>query len=91
MVRTMMSEKHLPKSYSTEELNMTVNLLNRCTTSRVHDITSHEKFYGKKSDLSHIKIFGSIAFVHISDEKRKKLGPKSEKCILVGYSLEQKG
>ena len=28
--------------------------------------------------------------MHIPDEKRQKLDPKSEKCILMGYSLEQK-
>ena len=65
--------------------------MNRCTPSRVYNITPHEKFYGKKSNLSHVKIFGSITFVHIPDEKHQKLNPKSEKCIFVGYSLEQKG
>ena len=88
----MMNEKHLPKSYWGEAVNTTVYLMNWCTTSRVHDITPHEKFYGKKPNLSHVRIFGSIAFIHILDEKRQKLDPKSEKCILVlGYSLEQKG
>jgi hypothetical protein len=29
--------------------------------------------------------------VHILKEKRKKLDAKAEKCILVGYSDEQKG
>ena len=32
-----------------------------------------------------------IAYVHIPDKKRQKLDPNSEKCILIGYSLEQKG
>ena len=65
--------------------------MNRCTTSGVHDLIPHEKFYGKKPNLSHVKIFGSIAFVHIPDEKRQMLDRKSEKCILVGYQLAQKG
>ena len=34
---------------------------------------------------------GSITHVHIPGEKRQKLDPKSEKYILAGYSLEQKG
>ena len=50
-----------------------------------------QTFYGKKPDLSHVRIFGSIAYAHIPDEKWQKLDPKSEKCILVGYELEQKG
>ena len=74
-----------------EAANTAVYLMNRCTTSGVHDLTPYEKFYGKKPDLSHVRIFGSIAYVHIPDEKRQKLDPKSEKCILIGYSLEQKG
>jgi hypothetical protein len=29
--------------------------------------------------------------VHVFNEKRSKLNPKVEKCILIGYSLEQRG
>jgi hypothetical protein len=36
-------------------------------------------------------VFGSIAWAHIIDEKRKALKPKSEKCIFVGYSKYVKG
>ena len=87
----MMNEKHMPKSYWAEAADTTVYLMNRCTTSGVHEVTPHEKYYGRKPDLSHTRIFGAIAYVHIPDEKRQKLDPKSEKCILVGYSLKQKG
>ena len=70
---------------------MNVYLMNQCTTSGVHEVTPHKKYFGKKPDLSHTGIFGSIAYMQIPDEKRQKLDPNSEKCILVGYSLEQKG
>ena len=36
-------------------------------------------------------MFGCIACVHVPDELRTKLDPKAEKCIFIGYSLEQKG
>ena len=65
--------------------------MNRCVTSGVHDITPHENFIIKKPNLSHVRIFGSIAYAHIPDDTRQKFDPTSEKCILVGYSLEQKG
>jgi hypothetical protein len=54
-------------------------------------MTLEEKFTGKKPNVSHLKMFGCIAYVHVLDEKRSKLDPKAEKCIFIGYSLEKKG
>ena len=48
-------------------------------------------YFGKKLNLAYLRIFGSIAYVHMLKEKRRKLDTKAEKCILVGYSDEQKG
>ena len=33
----------------------------------------------------------NICYVHVPQELGTKLDPKSEKCVFVGYSLEQKG
>ena len=57
----------------------------------MHDVTPEENFSSRKPDLSHLKVFGCIAYVHVPDELRTKLDPKAEKCIFIGYSLEQKG
>ena len=57
-----MNEKHMPKSYWAKVANSAVYLMNRCTTSGVHEVTPHEKYYGKKPDLSHVRIFSSLAF-----------------------------
>jgi len=51
-------------------------------------MTPKEKFTGKKPDVSHLRVFGCIAYVHVPDEKRSKLDPKVEKCIFIGYSSE---
>ena len=80
----MMNKKSLPKSYWTKAANTVVYLMHRCTMSIVNDVTPHEKYYGRKSNLSHVRIFGSIAYVDIPDKKQQKLSDaKSEKCILV--------
>ena len=65
----MMNEKHMPKSYWAEAAHTAVYLMNRCTTSGVNEVTPHEKYFRKKTDLSHTRIFGAIAYVHILDEK----------------------
>ena len=70
------TDGYIPKSYWAKAAHMAVYLMNQCTTSGVHEVMPHETFYGRKPDLSHTRIFGRIAYVHIPDEKRQKLDPK---------------
>jgi hypothetical protein len=65
--------------------------MNQTPTAIVHGMRLEEKFTGKKPNVSHFRVFGCIAYVHVLDEKRSKLDPKDEKCIFIGYSLKQKG
>ena len=66
-------------------------IVNRTPIAAVHNVTQEEKYSGKKPDLSHLKVFGCICYVHVPDELRTKLDAKAEKCIFLGYSLEHKG
>ena len=52
---------------------------------------SHQLYFERKLNLVHLWVFGNIAYVHVPDEKQKKMVAKSEKYILVDYSDEQKG
>ncbi|MCO5559564.1 hypothetical protein L7F22_013165 [Adiantum nelumboides] len=60
----------------------------RTPIAAVHDMTLEEKFIGKNPDVSHFKVFGCIAYVHVPDELRTKLDPKAEKCVFIGSSVE---
>jgi hypothetical protein len=42
-------------------------------------------FTGKKPEVSRLKIFGCLVFIHIPKEKRNKLDPSGKKEIFVGY------
>ena len=48
-------------------------------------VTPFELWHGKEPDVSHLRTFGSPAFTHIPDEKRRKLDPKATEGIMVGY------
>ncbi len=87
----MLNEKNLPNYFWAEAIANIVYIMNRTPTSAIHGMTPEEKFTGKKPDVSHLKVFGCITYVHVPDEKRSKLDPKAKKCIFIGYSLEQKG
>ena len=54
-------------------------------------MSAHGLYFGTKLNMRHLRVFGSIAYVHVPKEKRRKLDAKAEKCILVSYSNEQKG
>ena len=69
---------------------MTANYVkNRSPTSAVgkqfKDKTPAEIWFGKKPDLSNLRIFGSECYNHVPHEKRLKLQAKSTKCIMLGY------
>jgi hypothetical protein len=87
----MLNEKNLLNYFWAEAVATAIFIMNRTLTAAVHGMTLEKKFTSKKPDVSYLKVFGYIAYVHVPDEKRSKLDPKAEKCIFIGYSLEQKG
>jgi hypothetical protein len=46
-----------------------------------------EEFFGRKPDLSNLRVFGSVAYFHIPKERRKKLDATSEKGTFLGYDM----
>jgi hypothetical protein len=54
-------------------------------SSMLVDMNPHEVWLGKKPSVSHIKVFGYDAFVHVPKEKRSKLDKKEVKFIFIGY------
>ena len=53
--------------------------------------TPYEELYSRKPDLHYVKRFGCKAFMHIPDEKRKKLDVKAKELTFVGYEEGTKG
>ena len=91
VARVMLNEKKMLDYFWAEVVATAVYIMNRTPTTTVHGMMPEEKYTGRKPDISHLKVFGCIAYVHIPDERRTKLDPKAEKCIFIGYSLQQKG
>lgn len=44
----------------------------------------------RKPDVSHMRIFGCVAYAHVPNNLRKKLDDKSKKCIFLGYGEQSK-
>ena len=58
-----------------------------CNPHRVLDKkTPEEDFYGVKSEVNHLRIFGFPMYIYIPKEKRTKIDPSGKKGIFIGYS-----
>jgi hypothetical protein len=55
------------------------------------DKTPQEVLIGKEPSLTHIKVFGCDAYVHVPKENRSKIDKKVEKCMFIGYKDGLKG
>lgn len=85
----MLLDSGLEKNYWGEAVLTATYLQNRLP-SRSIEKKPFELWWGRKPDLSHIRAFGSEAFVHIPSAKRGKMDSKARKLVLVGYSMEHK-
>jgi len=86
ITRAMLNEKNLPNYFWVEAIVTIIYIVNQTPTTTIHGMTLEEKFTCNKLDVSHLRVFGCIAYVHVPNEKRSKLNPKVEKCIFMGYS-----
>ena len=87
----MLIHTDMPLKFWEEAVNTAVYLHNWSPTSALKDKTPFESWFGKKPNVSNLKVFGSVCFVYTPDHSRKKLDSKSRKAIFVGYPLESKG
>ena len=84
MVRCLLVDSGLPPNLWGELMLTTTYLCNRVPHSALKMETPYKVFYGKEADLSHLKIIGSRAFVHIKDST--KLGHTSWEGMVCGFS-----
>lgn len=77
--RAMLYDQDMPNFLWAEAYNTTVYVQNRIPHRALGKITSESVFTGKKPKVSHFRIFWSLAYCHVPEEKRKKLDQTTEK------------
>jgi hypothetical protein len=87
----MLCCRHVHKTTRKSLHDVSCYLVNRSPSSVLDDKTPQEVWTGKKPSLTHLKVFGCEAYVHVPKENRSKLDKKDEKCIFIGYKDGLKG
>ena len=90
--RSMMAHAGLPEKYWAEAVETVSYIRNRTPTSALAgNKTPLEVWSGRKPDVSHMRVFGCMAYAHVPEKLRQKLDQKAVKLRFVGYSVHSKG
>ena len=83
--RCILSVVGLGKEFWAEAMCTACYLVNRSPSLALDENNLHEVWTGKKPSLTHLRVFGCDAYVHVPKENMSKLDKKDEKCIFIGY------
>lgn len=91
MAHTLLHHAKLPPSFWDEAVATSVYLLNCSLTKAIDGKTPEEVFTGHKPTVSHLRVFGCVAHVHVPSQKRRTLDSKSQPMIFTSYATRSKG
>ncbi len=74
-----------------EALTAQIHIWNRLPTCSLKGMTPHKAWFKRKPDVSHLHIWGCLAYVFIQKDKRRSLQSHMETCVFVGYPSGYKG
>ena len=86
--RSMLLSKNINRELWTEAIKTACYVLNRVILKHGEKKTPFEKWFNRKPAIKHLRIFGSVAYMHVPKEKLKKFDPKSKRVTVVGYDSE---
>jgi len=87
LARTMMNETGLPKYFWADAVSTACYVLNRVLIRPILKKTQYELFRGRKSNMSHLKVFGCKCFIlNNGKDNLGKFDSKSDGGIFLGYS-----
>jgi len=72
------------------ESSVTINYLGNRVVGRGRTAAPYEMLYGARPDVCHLSPFACRAWVHVSDELRKKMQPRAVQGTFVGYGIDQR-
>ena len=72
--QAMIAHAGLPNSYWGEAVATAAYVRNRMPTTAIkNNQTPYERWYGRKPNVNHLRVFGCVAYTHVPDSDRQKL------------------
>jgi Reverse transcriptase (RNA-dependent DNA polymerase)/Integrase core domain/gag-polypeptide of LTR copia-type/GAG-pre-integrase domain len=89
MTRALLFSSNIPKTFWADAILTSCYLINRLPSRVLNFKSPFEILYNRKFNISHLKVFGCICYVH--SQNGSKLDPRARKCVFLGYSSTKKG
>lgn len=90
MGRVMLNAANLAKHFWAEAIGTTCYTLNRVYLIPSTSTTPYELWKGKKPNVSHLRIFGSICYIYKDRDLVGKFDARSDIGTFLGYSLNSR-
>jgi len=92
LARTILSESSLPKYFWADVVSTSCYVMNRVLIRPILKKTPYELFNGRKTNISHLRVFGCSSFVlNNGKENLGKFDEKADKGIFIGYPSSSHG
>jgi len=82
---SMLTDANLPKYLWPLALKHAAYLKERSPARRLHGKTPYEQWFGHKPDLTHLRVFGSVAYYQVKPIQSDKFAPRGIRGRFVGY------
>ena len=89
--RTLFFQANLPLKFWGEYVQCAVHLINRIPLMVLKEKTPYECMFGKKPDLTHLRVFGCLCFISTLKRNRHKLMQRAQRSVFIGYEIDKKG
>jgi len=89
-VRVMLHVKHLPYRFWVESMNTSCHIHNRVTLRTRTSTTLYELWKGRKPTVKYFHVFGSKCYILSDRDYKRKMDPKSDEGIFLGYSTNNR-
>jgi hypothetical protein len=85
MARALLKQRRMPSRFWGEAVMTAVHILNRSPTKALKNATPYEAWHGRAPTVSHLKIFGCVAYTRRLTQLRK-LDDRGEAGVFIGYA-----
>ena len=90
VARACLFHSHMPVKFWGENILTATHLINCTPSSVLKGKTPYEILYGKRPSYGMLRTFGCLCYVHTRSRDKVKFGPRSKKCVFVGYPYGKK-